>query len=105
MTLQRRVAAMVFESPSWAPEATDVNDDELTREDLVSAWQDAARAAELAERLAAAAAEALRHADAEAVAAAEISQLANAIAEAAARAAERARAAQVAAERPRRGAA
>ena len=69
-----------------------------TASDLVAAWRDAVRAAELAERLAAAAAESVRQADAHAVAAAEIAHLADATAKAAVRAAARAHAAKLAVE-------
>jgi hypothetical protein len=61
--------------------------------ELLDAWRDTVRAAELAERLAADATEASRQADIHAAASAEIADLADKAAAAAARAAERARAA------------
>ncbi len=63
---------------------------EVKPADLLNAWRDAVRAAELAERLAEHAAEALESADLRAVASSELAALARQAAEAAARAAERA---------------
>jgi hypothetical protein len=63
----------------------------VTTADLLTAWRDAIRAAELAERLAAAAAEAAAQADVRALASDEIAALAERAAEAATHAAERAR--------------
>lgn len=67
-------------------------DEPVTTSQLRSAWQDAVRAAELAERLAAAAAEAARAADIRATSAIDIAELAEQAAAAAERAALRARA-------------
>jgi hypothetical protein len=63
---------------------------EVKPADLLNAWRDAVRAAELAERLAEHAAEAVAAADVRAVASAELATLARQAAEAAPRAAERA---------------
>ena len=68
-------------------------DEPVTTADLLTAWRDAVRASELAERLAAAATEAAAQADVRAIAAAEIAALAERAAEAATRAADRARSA------------
>lgn len=68
-------------------------EERLTTADLLTAWRDAIRAAELAERLATAATEAAAQADVRALGSAEIAALAERAAEAAARAAERAQAA------------
>jgi hypothetical protein len=66
-------------------------EERVTTADLLTAWRDAIRAAELAERLAAAAAEAAAQADVRAAGSAEIAALADRAAQAATRAAERAR--------------
>ena len=66
-------------------------EDPVTTADLLTAWRDAIRAAELAERLAAAATDAAAQADVRAFASDEIAELAERAAEAATRAAERAR--------------
>lgn len=67
----------------------------LTTRDLLDAWRDASRAAELAERLAEAAAQAAEVAEAGASAAEEIADLAEAAASSAEHAAQAARAAAV----------
>jgi hypothetical protein len=69
-----------------------MHDEPVTIADLLTAWRDATRAAELAERLAVAASEASAHADARALGSAELAELAERAAEAAGRAADRARA-------------
>ena len=63
----------------------------VTTADLLTAWRVAIRAAELAERLAAAAADAAAQADVRALGSAEVAELAERAAEAATRAAEKAR--------------
>ena len=67
--------------------------DPPTKAELLGAWRDAIRGAELAERLAEAATDVARQADARAQASTEIAELAEVAAAAAGRAAERARAA------------
>lgn len=59
--------------------------------ELLNAWRDATRAAELAQRLATSAADALARADVQATESAEIARLAEQAADAAGRAADRAR--------------
>lgn len=66
-------------------------DEPATTADLLTAWRDAIRAAELAERLAIAATDAAAQADVRASGSAEIATLADRAAEASTRAAERAR--------------
>ena len=68
-----------------------VFDEPVTTADLLTAWRDAIRAAELAERLAVAATDAASQADVRASGSEEIAALAERAAEAATRAAERAR--------------
>lgn len=68
-------------------------DPTVTTADLLNAWRDAVRAAELAERLATAAAKAADDADQRAVVSAELAELAEQAAAAASRAAARAAAA------------
>lgn len=62
----------------------------MTTADLLNAWRDAVRAAELAERLSTAAATAVEDAEGRAIASAELAHLAEQAAAAAARAAARA---------------
>ena len=68
-----------------------VNEPKVTTSDLLLTWREAARAAQLAERLAMNATEAAEQADGRATVSAEIAQLAEATAESAERAAARAR--------------
>jgi methyl-accepting chemotaxis protein len=69
-----------------------MNERAPTKADLLAAWREAVRAAELAERLAAAATEASEQAGFRATISAELAELAERAAESAQRAAERARA-------------
>jgi hypothetical protein len=68
-----------------------MDDERVTTAELLTAWRDATRAAELAERLATAATEAAAQADVRALASVELADLAEHAAEAASRAAEKAR--------------
>jgi methyl-accepting chemotaxis protein len=70
-----------------------VEDDVLTRADLLEQWRDAARAAQLAERLAKGAAESVERADEAAAGAEEIARIAEGVAKAAEEASQAARAA------------
>ena len=70
-----------------------MHEEPVTTADLLTAWRDAIRAAELAERLVTAATQAASQADVRALGSADIAALAERAAEAADRAAERARAA------------
>lgn len=90
--LQHLVAACV---PDVRPERQPcgVLDETVTTAELLTAWREATRAAELAERLSALAAETADRADTNAQASEEIADLAEQAAAAATRAAERARAA------------
>jgi hypothetical protein len=72
---------------------SDVIDEAPSASDLLDAWRDAVRAAELAARLTATAARAVEHAAASAAAAAEMSRLADETAAAAGEAATQAKAA------------
>ena len=68
-----------------------MDEEPRTTAELFEAWRDATRAAELADRLAALAAQAAEEADVNAVASEELALMAQATSEAAARAADRAR--------------
>lgn len=70
----------------------DMYEPPVTKAELLAAWRDAVRAAEMAERLASVAAEAASQADLRAAVSGEIAELAERTAELAQRAAERARA-------------
>ncbi len=75
-----------------ASDAERVFDEPMTTEDLLAAWRDATRAAELAERLAARAREAAKEADRTALSSEEVARLAEQAAMAAEHAAREARA-------------
>jgi hypothetical protein len=74
-----------------AAHAPGMHDEEATAGELLNAWRDAARAAELAERLSAVAVEAAEQADRTAAASEEIAEMAETAAKAAERAASTAR--------------
>ena len=80
-------------SAGTAPHADPVLEEPVTTSDLLNAWREATRAADLAERLATLAAETARRATVSADTAEEIAAMAERAAESAAAAADRARAA------------
>ena len=94
MRMQDRLANLLSSEPE-TPNLRRLFDEPVTTAELLAAWREATRAAELTQRLAEVATESAEQAEMNAVGAEEIADLAEQTALAAARAAKRARAAAV----------